>query len=611
LDSSTGIISGTPAGFQGTVDFKITAQNGSGTCDTTVNIKIISNVNLSNLVTSAGTWYPAFSPDVINYTLRLPLSAGSIDLTPTAQDPAQVLSLKINGADGTSDTPMDLTMNLGDNTITVQLTGEDSVTAKTYTIRAIRGFLQEAFIKAPNVNPYDYFGYSVALDGDTLAVGAYFESSSQNMISNGESAISDNSASGQGAVYVFKRTGTSWVQEAYLKASNGEIADNLGYSVAISGDTIVAGAILEDSNQTTVTNGGSASADNSKNASGAVYVFKRTGSTWTQEAYLKAANADANDNFGFSISIHNDTVVVGAPYEDSSQAVISNGSSASLDNSLVNSGAAYVFKRTGTTWVQEAYLKAGSPDLGDNYGHSVAVSGDTIVVGAIKEDSNQNTITNGTACSSNNSYSSAGAAYVYKRTVNTWEQEAFLKPSDPSEGRLFGRSVAMSGETIIVGSDYHNSFYSPFSGAAYIFVRSGTIWTQEAILLASNGENDDGFGYSVAISGDTVAIGAINESSNQQSNSYGTNASADNSQENAGAVYVFKRSGGVWSQNAYLKAPNAETYDFFGNSVSISGDTISVGAYPEASSQTFISGGITAPFDNVSLESGAVYIIRE
>src|SRR5262249_37009312 len=158
----------------------------------------------------------------------------------------------------------------------------------------------------------------------------------------------------------FKRTGSNWAQQAYLKAANAEAGDGFGNAVAISGDTIAVGATAEDSNQTTITNGTTASSDNSASSAGAVYVYKRTGSSWAQEAYLKASNAEASDSFGYSVAIDGDTIVASAAGEDSNQTTITNGSSASANNSASASGAAYVYKRTGATWVQEAYLKAAN-----------------------------------------------------------------------------------------------------------------------------------------------------------------------------------------------------------------------------------------------------------
>ena len=170
--------------------------------------------------------------------------------------------------------------------------------------------------------------------------------------------------------------------EAYLKAPNAETSDAAGWAVAIDGDTIVVGAPFEDSSQTSITNGTTASSDNSASSAGAAYVFARSGSTWSQQAYLKAPNAGAGDRFGVSVAISGDTIVVGARDEDSSQTSITNGTTASSDNSASGSGATYVFNRSGTTWSHKAYLKAPNGEAGDSFGQSVAIDGDTIVVGA-------------------------------------------------------------------------------------------------------------------------------------------------------------------------------------------------------------------------------------
>ncbi len=172
-------------------------------------------------------------------------------------------------------------------------------------------------------------------------------------------------------------------QQAYLKASNTGAFDLFGStSVAVSGDTVVVGALYEESNATGV-NGDQA--DNSASAAGAAYVFVRTGTNWTQQAYLKASNTDVLDEFGGSVAISGDTIVIGAMLESSSATGV-NGDQG--DNNAEYAGAAYVFVRTGTNWTQQAYLKASNTGAGDFFGSSVAVSGDTLVVGAAHEGSN-------------------------------------------------------------------------------------------------------------------------------------------------------------------------------------------------------------------------------
>ena len=503
-----------------------------------------------------------------------------------------------------------------------------TLTVSTFVIRA-PSWKQESYIKASNNDSGgDQFGNSVSISVDTLAVGAPRERSNQTSITNGTTSSSNNSLIYPGAVYVYKRTGTSWVQEAYIKAVNNDAYDEFS-RVSISGDTLVVGVPFEDSNQTTITNGDSASSDNSNgllsasSGSGAVYVYKRTGTTWVQEAYIKAANNDAEDGFGYSISISGDTLAVGAGAEDSNQTTITNGDSASSDNSNSASGAVYVYKRTGTTWVQEAYIKAVNNDASDGFGGSVSLLGDTLVVGAASETSNENTITNGTTASSNNSNTRSGAVYVYKRTGTSWAQEAYIKAVNNATYALFGASVSISDDTIAVGAYGERTNLTTItngttigsstgdstnSGAVYVYKRTGTSWAQEAFIKAVNKDDSDQFGVAVSISGDTLAVGTGNEASNQTTITNGDSASSDNSNSGSGAVYVYKRTGTSWVQEAYIKAVNNDASDGFGWSVSSSGDTVVVGAGAESSNLKTITNGDNASSDNSYNYGGAVYV---
>ncbi|MDX1959315.1 MAG: FG-GAP repeat protein [Leptospiraceae bacterium] len=495
-------------------------------------------------------------------------------------------------------------------------------------------WINEAYLKAPNGEANDIFGTAVAISGDTIVVGARLEASNQTTITNGITSAG-NGANNSGAAYVFRRTGTTWTNEAYLKAPNAELNDYFGslLSLSISGDTIVVGVSQEDSVQTTITNGTLVQgndAGTNKN-SGAAYVFRRTGTTWINEAYLKAPNAGTTDDFfGTSVSISEDTIVAGATGEDSNQTTITNGSTASSDNSASNSGAAYVFRRSGTIWTNEAYLKAPNAGSSDFFGTSVSISGDTIVVGAINEDSNQTTITNGTTGSSDNLAFNPGAIYVFRRTGTIWANEAYIKAPNAEgvnpNGDNFGTVVSISGDTIVVGAPSEDSLQTTITngtlvqandggsvnaGAVYVFRRTGNIWANEAYLKASNAEAADSFGTSISISGDTIVVGATGEDSNQTTITNGTliQASDQSLNTNQGAAYVFRRIGVLWVQDAYLKAPNAEASDNFGVAVSISGDTIVVGAQSEGSAQTTITNGTTNAGNGAS-QSGAAYVFR-
>jgi hypothetical protein len=356
-------------------------------------------------------------------------------------------------------------------------------------------------------------------------------------------------------------TTPKWAQEAYVKASNNDAGDSFGgtgwyssRSIALDGDTLAVGAYNEDSNQTTITNGTTSSSDNSNSSSGAVYVYKRTGTTWAQEAYIKASNNDGNDEFGYSVALEGHTIAVGAFKEDSNQTTITNGATSSSNDSNNSSGAVYVYKRTGTTWEQEAYIKASNSDTYDYFGNSVALDGNTLAVGASSENSNQTTITNDTTSSSNNSNSASGAVYVYKRTGTTWAQEAYVKASNNDVLDAFGESVALDGDILVVGAQYEDSNQTTItndnstsssndsssdSGAVYVYKRTGTTWEQEAYIKASNSDVSDEFSYSVELDGDTLAVGTYGEDSNQTTITNGTTSSSDNSNNNSGAVYVY------------------------------------------------------------------------
>jgi hypothetical protein len=459
---------------------------------------------------------------------------------------------------------------------------------------------QQAYIK-PAIESLGYrsaagdrFGYSVAVSGDTVVVGADSEDSS----STGINSTPNESASDAGAAYVFVRSSGTWTQQAYLKAAQVSAGDRFGYSVAVSGDTVVVGATGEDS----ITAGINWTPNELANDAGAAYVFVRSGSTWTQQAYLKAAQVTASDWFGVSVAVSGDTVVVGAHLEDSS----TTGINSTPNEVRSNAGAAYVFVRSGSTWTQQAYLKASQVSVGDGFGYSVAVDGDTVVVGATGEDSS----TTGINSTPNESDSDTGAAYVFVRSGSTWTQQAYLKAAQVTASDQFGNSVAVSGNTVVVGARFEDSSTTGINstpnesagdaGAAYVFVRSGSTWTQQAYLKAAQVTASDSFGNSVAVSGDTVVVGATWE----DSSTAGINSTPNESASNAGAAYVFVRSGSTWTQQAYLKAAQVSVSDEFGSSVAVSGDTVVVGAMWEDSS----TAGINSTPNEAASSAGAAYV---
>lgn len=470
---------------------------------------------------------------------------------------------------------------------------------------------QQAYVKASNTAAADMFGWAISLsaDGSTMAVGAPFESSSASGV-GGDQANDDMPSSG--AVYLFVRSGETWTQQAYIKASNPNNNDAFGTAVALSqdGSTLAVGAHGERSSATGI---GGNQADNTAEAAGAVYVFVRAGTTWTQQAYVKAVNTGAGDTFGTVLALSNagTTMAVGAPREDS------NGSFA--DNSLEDSGAVYLFSRSGVTWTQAAYLKGPNHDAGDFFGLALALSGDgaTIAIGAPVEASNATGVGGD---SNNNDYALAGATYVFTRQPDSsWSFEAYIKASNTDANDAFGQAVALSidGNMLAVGAggeqsngdgvgSDESSNTATQSGAAYVFTRTGTAWAQQAYVKAARSDAHDQFGQSLAFNsnGTVLAVGAAQESGG--STGVGGDET-DNTEGMSGAVYLFARDGTIWSQQAYIKASNANQYDNFGQELSLSNDgrTLVVAAPSEASAATGVGG---LELDNSFSRSGATYV---
>ena len=390
---------------------------------------------------------------------------------------------------------------------------------------------QEAKLKTSHGATGDWFGKSVAVSGDAVVVGAPYDDIGAN--------------TDQGSAYVFVKPQGGWAglltEAAKLTASDGAATDRFGESVAISGDTVVVG--------------GSSDKIGNNLHQGSAYVFVKPPGGWagilTESAKLTAADGTANDNFGYSVAISGDTVVVGAPYKTT--------------NGNLLQGSAYVFVKPPGGWsgflTETAKLTASDGTANDNFGYSVAISGDTVVVGALSDDIGQNM--------------NQGSAYVFVKPGGGWAgiltENAKLTASDGADRDYFGYSVAINGDTVVVGAPWDDIGANTGQGSAYVFVKPGGGWagilTENAKLIAADGTARDNFGKSVAISGDTVVVGAPE----------------DNIGEKVvqGSAYVFVKPPGGWmnmTETAKLTASDAEAYDHFGNSVAMSGDTVVVAA---------------------------------
>jgi hypothetical protein len=377
----------------------------------------------------------------------------------------------------------------------------------------------------------DRFGRSVALDGDHAIVGADFEDG--------------DGGSDRGAAYIFDREegGTdNWGEVKKLTASDAADGDQFGTSVSIDGSTAVVGAPYKDS--------------------GAAYIFYRDeggDDNWGQEAILAASDAESGDLFGWSVAVSGNYAVVGAPYEDSGG---------------TDSGAAYVFYRNEggeNNWGQVAILAASDAESGDQFGLSVSIDGDTVVVGANYEDGS------GAYC---------GAAYIFDRNQggdDNWGEVKKLTASDAADGDLFGYSVALDADYVVVGA-LGKSGGGIYSGAAYIFYRNeggDDNWGEVVKLTASDPEDFDYFGGSVDVDGNYIVVGAGGK--------WGDGFYR-------GAAYIFYRNEGGddnWGEVMKLTASDPEDEAYFGSHVAISGDNAIVGAEEE---------------DRGGTDRGAIYI---
>ena len=514
---------------------------------------------------------------------------------------------------------------------------------------------QVAYIKASNAEAYDHFacgggnqghtGNSIALSGDgsTMAIGASFESSGARGVNGNQG---DNSVYASGAVYVYVRQGDSWTQQAYVKASNPGQSDHFGSSVALSrdGNTMAVAAHWEASAASGI-NG--SQNDNSIPQAGAVYIFTRAGTTWTQQAYVKASNTGKagqgdvpgdGDQFGFSLALSGDgnTLAVGAISEDSAAQQINGNQN---DDSAQSAGAVYVYARTGSTWAQQAYVKSSNAEAGDALGFSVALSldGNTLAAAAFDEDGGGR----GINPPDDNRSINSGALYVFTRQNGGWSQQAYIKGSrgETSDGFGFATAISEDGNTIALGSG-DEACLTPgidppgcaddapplrganiWVGAAYVFVRNGTAWTEQSFIKANNARPYNSFGVRLALSGDgnTLAVTAYLEDNAGRGiqppmvqqfllqdilNGWREHR---NEAEESGAVYVFTRSGSRWTAGAHVKGANTDAGDEFGSSVALSGNgrMMVVGAHSEDGAARGVNGNQA---DNSAEDSGAAYV---
>lgn len=486
---------------------------------------------LTSLSVSAGALTPAFDPHVHDYVLDLPLMVASLRFGLVAE---RDVALSLDGSplgNGVASAAVELEA-MGRS---FELGASCAGLASRYRVNVRRGGrpVRTGLVRASEISPGNIFGVGLAIDGDTLAVGSI------------------------GFVEIYRRSAGTWQHEARLYGAGSEQKDNFGTSLALSGDTLVVGAPFEDSAFA------GDRQDNSLPSSGAVYVFERTGQLWRERSYLKASQPSYAASFGSSVGLVGDTLAVGAPHDcvnpsraDASLPCVGAGSvslftrvdhawlpqalltasvlrpaaffgeslaltehglavgaeSESLvrgvEEEMLGAGAVYIFSESGGVWNETARLEASHPSSNASFGRSVAFDGQILVIGAPHESRVAPRLDElGEA----ESIEGSGAVYVFERAEQGFRARAFLKASPPRFGEAFGWTVGLSERTVAVGAYAEGRF----DGSAYVFAPNGASWLQRLTVNARavrgadfKSELVDSFGWSLALSRDTLVVGA-------------------------------------------------------------------------------------------------------
>ena len=327
-----------------------------------------------------------------------------------------------------------------------------------------------------------------------------------------------------GTAYIFERSGTTWSQQAKLTASDGAKNDDFGWFLDLAGDVAVVGARNKNVGQ------------------GAAYIFERNSSgVWKQTKKLVDPTS-GNGSFGLDIGTDGSTAVVGAHTKNQMR------------------GAAYVYSKSGSTWSSPQTLLASDGANYDQFGTSTDVEGNTMVVGACVDD---------------HKAIDAGSVYVFMKSGSTWTETQKLTANDALIYAHFGKSVDLDGDTLLVGA---NQDYN-YTGSAYVFTRSGTVWSPQAKLTAPDRTKDDDFAYAVDLDGDTAIIGA---------------AWDDDRGSASGSAYLYNRSGATWSLLGKLTASDGDASDFYGEAVAMDGMNAAVGARGDEYTLGFNAGTLYA-----------------
>lgn len=451
--------------------------------------------------TSTKSWIPFVTsvPPVITAVAPPTGSAfGGTSVVITGENLLDLISLTFNGVPALNINVVD------DSTITavtppglvgpaqveiITLAGVDN--AQVYEYVATWPSILQSEVPGPASLASAGFAKSSDIYNDTLVVGA------------------PDAATAAGSVVVYNRTGSTWTETQTITSTNQFANYRFGESVAVYGSTMVIG---EPGNSDTFTD------------AGVVYVYTESAGTWSLFAQLSASDMSANSNFGHSVDIYGDTIVVGARGRNT------------------NTGAVYVFRLELGVWVQEEILTASDADVNSNFG-VCSIHMDTVAVGAPDA-------------------LGTGSAYVFYRSAGIWGQQAQLLGADVTAGDSFGQSVSIYGDTVAVGSP-HDDPVGTSSGSMYVFFRQGNTWDEQAKLVGSNVSFNDNFGYSVSVFENVIAVGAPYD---------------DEAAEDFGSVYLYTREGETWTEQERLQALTTEGDDLFGYSISMHGTSLAVGS---------------------------------
>jgi len=403
------------------------------------------------------------------------------------------------------------------------------------------GVAEVAKIYGSSTGSSSYAGIAVDVSGATAFVGAY---------RNGEVA------STAGATFVFElQADGSWLETQKLFASSAAQGDGFGRALSLSGDRAIVASRSHDA---------AAGTDQ-----GAAYVFERIGGTWTEVAELLASDAAAFDEYGFSVAIDGDYATVGT-YRNDDQAT--------------DAGKVYVYERIGGVWIEVKKLYASDASAGSDFGWSLALDGSTLLVGADREGPPGN---------------GAGAVYAFERQAGTWTETQKFKGTDTIPLDYFGWSLDLDGDVAVIGAHQAESATDPFSwdeGAAYVFERSGSTWTQTALLEGSDITAADQFGYGVGISGDRILVGAPDHNIGGQGN--------------LGAAYLFGRdAAGGWVELAKYEATDGQASDILGRACALSGDVAIVGATGDDDLGSYAGAAYLLDVEPLSMAGGSISLV--